>query len=136
MAARSKQPVHSLVIYAKDKRRVSTFYQRTLGVEPVERSRTHDLLRGRGIELVIHAIPRKYAKAIEVTRPPAIREETPLKPAFVVKDLDAVGTAAIATGGSLHPMSAAWRYGESVVLDGHDPEGNVVQFRQLSAGSS
>jgi hypothetical protein len=35
---------------------VSAFYQRTLDLVAVEEAPTHDLLKGPGVELVIHAI--------------------------------------------------------------------------------
>lgn len=119
-----------LVVYAKSKSRVSAFYQRTLGLKVVEDAPSHDLLRGPGIEVVIHAIPRKYAAGITISKPPEVREETPLKPVFFVNSLDAVRAAALATGGALQPSTNAWQYDGTIVLDGHDPEGNVVQFRQ------
>ena len=120
----------SLVIYARHKARVSAFYQRTLGLDVVEDASSHDLLRGPGVELVIHAIPAEYASNIEIADTPQVREETPFKPVFAVADLEAVRAAASATGGSLAPVSSAWRYDGAVVIDGFDPEGNVVQFRQ------
>ena len=120
----------SLVIYAKDKRRVSDFYRRTLGLVAIEDEASHDLLRGPGIELVIHAIPQEYASQISIANPPRVREETPLKPVFLVASLEAVRLAAEVTGGTLQPTHRAWRYNGAIVLDGCDPEGNVVQFRQ------
>lgn len=123
----------SLVIYAKNKRRVSAFYRQTLELVAIEEESTHDLLRGPGIELVIHAIPRKYARQISIARPPQVREDTPLKPVFFVKSLEAVRSAAVSTGGSLQPRDTAWQYNGAIVLDGCDPEGNVVQFRQHGA---
>ena len=87
-------------------------------------------MRGPGIELVIHAIPQAYAARISVANPPQLREETPLKPIFVVESLEAVRLAAEVTGGSLQPTHRAWQYNGAIVLDGSDPEGNVVQFRQ------
>ena len=119
-----------LVVYAKDKRRVSAFYRKTLGLVATEEQSTHDLLRGPGIELVIHAIPHEYASQISVANPPQVREQTPLKPVFLVESLEAVRLAAEATGGSLQPAHRAWQYNGAIVLDGCDPEGNVVQFRQ------
>ncbi len=121
----------SLVVFAKNKKRVSAFYQQTLKLVATEESSSHDLLQGAGIELVIHAIPRKIAVQIRVTRPPQAREETPFKPAFAVDDLEAVRDAATATGGFLRPLDCAWKIRGATVLDGWDPEGNVVQFRQL-----
>ena len=119
-----------LFVYAKDKRRVSAFYRRTLGLVAIEDESTHDLLRGPGIELVIHAIPQKYASHISIANPPLVRGETPLKPVFRVESLEAVRLAAESTGGSLQPADRAWQYNGAIVLDGCDPEGNVVQFRQ------
>jgi predicted enzyme related to lactoylglutathione lyase len=130
MASKPKVPAQSLVIFAKNKKRVSAFYRRTLGLEAAEEESSHDLLLGHGVELVIHAIPRKHAAGIVITRPPKVREGTPLKPVFVVPDLDAVRAAAKATGGFLKPAEAAWDIRGHSVLDGWDPEGNVVQFRQ------
>jgi catechol-2,3-dioxygenase len=119
-----------LVVFAKNKKRVSAFYQQTLGLNVLESDTSHDLLRGHGYEVVVHTIPRKYAASITIAKPPAPREETPFKPTFVVASLAAVRSAVEATGGYLKPESAAWYFRGHVVLDGWDPEGNVVQFKQ------
>ena len=126
-----RPPALTLVLFAKNKKRVSAFYRQTLGLQAAEEQPTHDLLQGPGIELVIHAIPRKYAADIRITRPPAVREDTPFKPAFLVADLDAVRVAAKATGGFLKPAEGAWQIRGATVLDGWDPEGNVVQFKRV-----
>jgi len=88
------------------------------------------LLKGHGYEVVIHTIPRKYAAGISVSKPPESRDETPFKPSFVVPSLAAVRRAAESTGGYLKPEEGAWRFRGHVVLDGWDPEGNIVQFKQ------
>ena len=119
-----------LVVFAKNKKRVSAFYQRTLGLSVEESDTTHDLLRGQGYEVVVHSIPRKYAAGISISNPPEPRQETPFKPTFVVPSLAAVRTAAEATGGHLKPEAGAWHFRGHVVLDGWDPEGNIVQFKQ------
>ncbi len=122
-----------LVVFAKNKKRVSAFYQATLGLQAVESAPSHDLLRGQGCEVVVHAIPRKYAADIKLTRPPAPREDTPFKPTFVVPDLAAVRVAAVRTGGSLKAPEQAWHFRGCTVLDGCDPEGNILQFKQPEA---
>ena len=119
-----------LVVFAKNKTRVSAFYQQTLGLTPHESETSHDLLRGPGLEVVVHTIPRKIAAGITLQRPPVPRQDTPLKPTFVVGDLQAVRAAAVATGGYLKPDEGAWHFRGCKVLDGWDPEGNVVQFKQ------
>jgi predicted enzyme related to lactoylglutathione lyase len=123
----------SVVIFAKSKRRVSAFYRATLGLAAAEEAPSHDLLQGPGIEIVIHAIPRKFAAGINITKPPQVREDTPIKPVFWVPDLNAVRHAAEATGGFLKPIEAAWQIRGATVLDGWDPEGNVIQFKQVAA---
>lgn len=124
------QPQQGLVVFAKSKKRLSDFYRQTLGLVVEASDSSHDLLRGRGYEVVIHTIPRKYAATIVIAKPPAPREETPFKPTFVVESLAHVRAAAEATGGYLKPESKAWRFRGHVVLDGWDPEGNIVQFKQ------
>jgi hypothetical protein len=119
-----------LVVFAKNKKRVSAFYQQALGLAAIESETSHDLLRGHGYEVVVHTIPRKYAAAITISKPPQPREDTPLKPTFVVSSLAQVRQAAEATGGYLKPEAGAWHFRGHVVLDGWDPEGNVVQFKQ------
>ena len=130
---RSKQLTQGLVLYAKDKNRVSAFYRQTLGLDVVETAPSYDLLVGPGIEIVVHAIPPSYAASIDISEPPRLREETPFKPVFVVRDLERVRIAAAATGGGLNSVESAWRYHDTLVIDGHDPEGNVVQFRRRDA---
>ncbi len=119
-----------LVVFAKSKKRVSAFYRNALNLTVEESASTHDLLRGHGYEVVVHAIPREYASQIKIAKPPVVREDTPFKPTFVVKDLEAVRAVASKTGGYLKPAEGAWRFRGCIVLDGWDPEGNVVQFKQ------
>lgn len=119
-----------LVVFAKNKKQVSAFYQQTLGLSVEESDSSHDVLRGQGYEVVVHTIPRKYAAGISISKPAEPRQETPFKPTFVVSSLAAVRTAAEATGGHLKPEAGAWHFRGHMVLDGWDPEGNIVQFKQ------
>jgi predicted enzyme related to lactoylglutathione lyase len=120
-----------LVVFAKDKQRVSSFYQQTLGLEVLESDSSHDLLRGQGYDVVVHSIPEPYAAGITIASPPEPREETPFKPTFVVSSLAVLRRAVEATGGYLKPEAGAWRFRGHIVLDGWDPEGNIVQFKQV-----
>lgn len=119
-----------LVVFAKDKPRVSAFYQQTLDLAVQASDADHDLLRGHGYEIVVHTIPARYAAGIAVASPPKPRRDTPFKPSFVVDRLDRVRAAAQATGGHLPPLAKAWHFRGHAVLDGWDPEGNIVQFKQ------
>jgi hypothetical protein len=104
-----------------------------LGLKAVESEPSHDLLRGTTYEIVVHAIPRKIAAGIDITDPPVPRERAAIKPTFVVKSLDKVRDDAARTGGFLKPTSEAWHFRGCSVLDGMDPEGNQVQFKQRDA---
>jgi len=118
------------MVFAKNKKRVSAFYKETLVLEVEESEHTHDLLRGHGYEVVVHSIPRKYAATIEIGKPAVPRDTTPFKPTFVVPDLEVVRVAATKTGGYLKQIENAWRFRGCIVLDGWDPEGNIVQFKE------
>lgn len=130
--AKKNLPLQGLVIFAKNKELVSSFYQQALGLKLEESDKTHDLLLGQGHEVVVHAISKAYANSIEIASPPVPRDETPMKPTFVVEDLEVVRSASKATGGFLKPLKQAWKFRGFVVLDGWDPEGNIVQFKQLA----
>ena len=119
-----------LVVFAKSMKKLSAFYMRTLGLEVLESAGSHQLLRGNGYEVVVHAIPAKYARKIQITKPPELREDSAMKPSFVVPDLQALRLAVVATGGWLKPEELAWTIRGHKVLDGCDPEGNVLQFKQ------
>ena len=127
---RTSNNQQGLVIFAKNKKRVSAFYQQTLSLRVEESEPSHDLLCGGGYEVVVHAIPRKVASAIRIARPAVQRADSPFKPTFVVANLEAVRAAAVKTGGYLEPAEEAWHFRGCAVLDGWDPEGNVVQFKQ------
>ncbi len=129
-------PPQLTVLYAKDAPRVAAFYAATLGLATLEDEPTHLLLAGHGIELVVHALPPAWAAQVHIATPPAVREETPLKPSFAVASLEAVRHAAAASGGQLHDAARAWVWRGQRVLDGVDPEGNVVQFREPAAGAA
>lgn len=109
------------------------FCQKTLGLRIVEGKPSHDLLRGDGYEIIVHAIPRKIAAGITIAKPPVPRANGAIKPTFVVRSLEAVRAAASQTGGLLKAASEAWHLRGCVVLDGSDPEGNQVQFKQRNA---
>ena len=119
-----------LVVFAKSVKKLSAFYVRTLGLEVLESTRSHQLLGGNGYEVVVHAIPAKIARAITIAKPPALREDSAMKPSFVVPDLKALRLAVVATGGWLKPEDMAWAIRGYTVLDGCDPEGNILQFKQ------
>ena len=122
---------NSCVIFAKDIEAVSLFYQAVLNMEVSESEQTHRVLSGGSTELVIHAIPKKIADNITITKPPEPRAAAAIKPAFEVDSLEQVRIACEKTNGGLKPVTQAWDIRGAKVLDGWDPEGNIIQFKQF-----
>ena len=107
-----------VVVFAKNKRKVSAFYAATLELDTLESDSGHDLLVGNGYEIVVHTIPRKLAAEIKIAKPPEPRFDTPFKPTFVVKNLEKVRQACEATGGYLKPAAGVWKIEDSTSLTG------------------
>jgi len=131
MKKKTSSPHQGLCIFAKNVEQVSLFYQQALELKVQTSDKTHDLLVGTNYEVVVHAISKAYADSIQIESPPKQRDDVALKPTFVVDDLEVVRAAAKANGGYLKPSKQAWRFRGFIVLDGWDPEGNVIQFKQV-----
>jgi catechol 2,3-dioxygenase-like lactoylglutathione lyase family enzyme len=119
-----------VAVYARDIARVAAFYERTLALPVLEREAGFVVLGDDGVEIAVVRMADSLAAEVEISDPPQVREGTPVKGSFLVADLERVRTAAAATGGGTRPLASAWLWHGQLHLDGHDPEGNVVQFRQ------
>ncbi len=118
------------VIYAKDLARVSRFYEQVAGLHVAHAEDDHVVLMSGAFQLVLVAVPERLAASIELTDPPRLREDTAIKLVLVVTDLAATRDMAPSLGGRLLPAAREWSFQGMRVCDGHDPEGNVVQFRE------
>ena len=129
MSKISQTNTQNLVIFAKDVNRLSRFYQEVLHLMVSEDEKSHQLLQGQNVELVIHAIPESVAKSIDIQEPPSLRGFAAIKPAFYVDDLKVTTETVEGNGGLMNPLEDAWEIRGTRVLDGCDPEGNVIQFK-------
>jgi predicted enzyme related to lactoylglutathione lyase len=117
----------SLVVFSINVRRLAVFYETVLGVERLDESSGDIRLINERDEVLIHSISEKIAKNIEITSPPAPRENSPLKPVFDVVSLERALGSVEATGGVIT--------GRGFSVDGLtrrdvlDPDGNVIQLR-------
>jgi catechol-2,3-dioxygenase len=121
------------VLSAKDVPRVAAFYTQVAGLSVVHAEDDHVVLASDGYQLVVRAIPEPLASSIEVSVPPRRRAEVPVKLVFTVPSLAAARAAAAALGGRLNAAGSEWEFRGHLVCDGHDPEGNIVQFRSSAA---
>ena len=118
------------VIYASDIRRIGAFYEQVAGLRITHAEGDHIVLESGAFQLVVVAVPARIAASIRLTDPPRPREDTAIKLVLPVADLATARRAAGSLGGQLHPAEREWEFQGLRVCDGHDPEGNVVQFRQ------
>lgn len=120
------------VVFAKDIERLARFYEALVPMQRTHAEKDHIVLAAGAVQLVIHGIPKRIADTIVIGDSPQAREETPIKLFFQVDSLAAVRAQAPALGGSLLPASKEWEARGFRACDGVDPEGNVVQFRELA----
>ena len=127
------RPKPSAVIFAKDIDALARFYRETAELTEVLRDENHVVLNDEGFQIVIHGIPKQIALAIEITSPPEIREETPIKICLPVTSIEHARTTAAALGGQIGPKTKEWSERGFRACDGYDPEGNVFQVRESAA---
>lgn len=128
-------PAAGAVVFAKDLARVAAFYQHVVPMAVQHAGADHVVLGAGGFELTIHAIPEPIARDVTIAEPPALRDETPIKLILPVASLAEARRRAPGWGGGLGPVGREWAAQGWRACDGHDPEGNVVQFREASAGA-
>lgn len=130
------QPSSGAVVFAKDLSRVAAFYEALLPMVVVHAEADHVVLESSACQLVIHAVPKRIAASIQLADPPKRRSQTPIKLFFYVGSLADVRAKAPGLGGALDPASGEWAARDFRACDGHDPEGNVVQFRERAGGAA
>ena len=120
------------VLYARNIARVSGFYAGILEMKVTHQADDHIVLESPAFQLVVVAIPEHIAATIVLADPPTRRIDTPIKLVFNVASIHGARTTALRLGGELNPPGREWQFQEFRVCDGHDPEGNVVQFREVA----
>jgi predicted enzyme related to lactoylglutathione lyase len=121
------------IVHAKDIHALARFYAAVADLEVMHEVDDHIVLESESVELVIVAIPAATAARIVISTPPARRENTAFKLVFAVPSLADAREAAGANGGELNPPVDEWKFQGLRVCDGCDPEGNMIQLRELPA---
>jgi predicted enzyme related to lactoylglutathione lyase len=121
----------SLVVFSVDVPRLAAFYEAVLGAKPNHEPSGDIRLLGDREEVLIHKLPAKIAKTIELRTPPEPREGSAIKPVFDVDSLEAaleqVDTRGGVVTGRTFSIDGLTRY------DVIDPDGNVIQLRGRSS---
>jgi predicted enzyme related to lactoylglutathione lyase len=115
------------VIFTGDHKRLAKFYEGVTGLTLSYADDQITLLRSESFELVIHSLPGEPS----VEEPPAAREDCYIKPFFPVRSLAETRKRAAALGGQLRPENKEWEARGFRACEATDPDGNVIQFRQV-----
>lgn len=123
-------PKPGAVVFVKSLERVARFYEKLLSLSVIEAESGHVVLESEAIQLVVHAIPAHIVESINISEPPEVREEAPIKLFFPVVSIAQARASAPALGGQVGPVEREWEFRGIRACDGYDPEGNVFQLRQ------
>jgi predicted enzyme related to lactoylglutathione lyase len=123
------------VLFVKDLPRVAKFYQELVPMTVALAESDLIILESGSFQLVVHPIPKRIAKSITITSPPARRGDVAIKLIFPVVSLAEARVKARALGGELNPPDKEFEARGFRACDGHDPEGNVVQLREIAGRS-
>jgi catechol 2,3-dioxygenase-like lactoylglutathione lyase family enzyme len=121
------------VLFATGLDQVAAFYSTVLGLSEANRDDDHILLESPGFQLVVHRIPGRSATTTETDERHGRRASAAFKPVFFVHSLASVRTLAKARGGAMEPREKEWSFNGVPVCDAVDPEGNVIQFREVAS---
>ncbi|GAB1597091.1 VOC family protein [Lysobacter claricitrinus] len=115
-------------VYAKDLERVARFYENVLGMSRLHARDGIVVLESPDQQLLVHAIPERYAADIVIETPAVRREDTAIKFFFTVDSLDTAALVAAEGGGAI--FDERWNGPGFVACNAMDPEGNVFQLRE------
>jgi len=119
-----------MVLYARDLATMQEFYQGVFQLEVEQSELDHVVLGSSTSQLAIIQVPASIASTIHIADPPVRRTQTPIKLVFDVESISAARGAVLNLRGGIDPTESEWIFQGHRVCDGHDPEGNVVQFQQ------
>ncbi len=119
-----------MVLYAKNLASVVEFYHGVFKLEIEQSEPDHVVLGSSTSQLVIVQVPASVASTIHIAAPPARRTQASVKPVFDVESISAARGVILNLRGGIDPAEREWIFQGYRVCDGHDPEGNVVQFQQ------
>jgi len=119
------------VLFAKSLDRIAEFYAAVLGLNEANRDDEHIVLESPGFQLVVHRILGDSSTTVETEEPALRRATAAFKPVFFVPSIANVRHLAQSHGGVMEPAEMEWSFNGIPVCDGLDPEGNVIQFREI-----
>lgn len=126
---KKRNPI-SAVLFAKNVLYMQRFYQNVLKLNVEDAQNDYAILASPALRLIIHAIPGHLKSSVNMESPPRLRQESAVKLVFEVNNIAEIRSIAQVHGGEVFSSEREWIFQKRRVCDGHDPEGNVVQFQQ------
>ncbi len=120
-----------VLIYAKTLGPLSRFYVELLDLRVLALDDEHVVAENADIQLVLHAMPAHLAADVSIASPPEPRQEQAIKPFFTVTSLAGAERRARDLGGFV--FGPTWDGPGFTLRHACDPEGNIIQLRQLAA---
>jgi hypothetical protein len=122
------------ILYVKNLPQMQYFYENCFALQPVQsEGEAFCVLVSDEWELSLVTLPADAAANVVIADPPERRAGTPVKLAFVVASLEGLEPTVLSAGGRMDAGKSAWEFRGQRRLDCLDPEGNVVEERQLVA---
>ncbi len=121
----------TIVLWADKFEESADFYRLLLNGEVHDASENFASIVGSGSRIQLHRVPAEWAS--EISNPPALREENPLKPVFEVASIADARAAVAGTAGCVFEPAKEQTYGSTIYCDGCDPDGNVIQVATTAA---
>jgi hypothetical protein len=129
----NQRPKASVVIFAKSVPNLASFYQAVADMVVDHAEKDYVVLELAELQVVIHSIPKAISDQIDLTVPPKLRDETPIKICLPVSSIEQARTRTSALGGGVEPRDKEWEARGFRACDAFDPEGNVFQVRESAA---
>lgn len=111
------------VIWVSNLERSIAYYESLFGVSGTQAGDNFAAVGSEVNEVLLHLLPEEYRAE------PSYGEMNPIKPVFEVANIEDARRVAAAHGGMLRDESNT--HGEWTYVDGTDPDGHVIQVRQL-----
>ncbi|MDI4632881.1 hypothetical protein J7U46_07455 [Pelomonas sp. V22] len=127
----SALPPPCAVLFVANVQRLARFYRELAAMGVVHEDEDHVVLEIAGLQLVIHALRGAPEPVADVA--PKVREDSYWKLCLPVASIAAGRAIAASLGGHIAPPSREWEARGFRACDGHDPESNVIQLRELAA---
>lgn len=117
-------------VFAKDLDRILQFYESLGFTRGSIKPNDFGVLQSGQSELTIVQIPEHISAGITISEPPVVRSDTAIKLVFEVPSIDDALLNVEVNGGSKGEFKR-WHYANFSAHECVDPEGNVLQLRQI-----